>query len=311
MQKFILIVLSFLSLTSCLDECDLFLSTDRGYIAIDVMISTYATKQYAYVRKSFDHTVTEDSVNSYDWNYRNWLYFESVDCEIILIDEETKREYTYRREVDKRYTVEKYYVLDDFTAIVGRTYTVKVIYDGKVYQSTQTVRKAPKIDNVKFKPYETADEKEGKFRPFLYFADPSPSEIDYCIFYDRDHHSGDCSYFDRTGYHVGYVPMTIYSDEGVKSAEGGIECSIGIGAYENEKNTGVGYSFNFEVLSISKENYDFFVELEKQITTDGGVYTPTPVTPPTNFSGEKVMGQFIATDIQIYRFETSDDNIIK
>ncbi|MDO4462807.1 MAG: hypothetical protein Q4C30_10025 [Bacteroidia bacterium] len=312
-QKVLLLAVAVSSLSSCLDECDIYLPTDSGYLSIDIMISTNISTQYAYVRRTYDNTITPDTIDKYDWNYRNDLYFKPVDCEVILIDEETKKEYKYERKVTYTRPLSVRYELDNFLPIVGRTYTAKVICDGKVYQSTQTLRKAPTVDKVMFKPYQTLDEKEGRYRPFLFLSDPTPEEIDYCLFYQRGYHEDIDSYseFPRCNYETYSVPMTLYSDDGMKDIDGGIEFSLGIGAYENDKFTGVGYTFDFEVLSMSEENFEFFKEYEKQITTDGGVYTPCPVSPPTNFSGERVMGQFIATDLKIYRFEATKDNIYR
>ncbi len=295
---------------SCLDECDLYLTSEQGYISIDVMISTRDTVQYAYIRKSYNSTVHPDTIEYYDRNYRNWLYFQPVYSDVILVDEETKKEYHYEKaEIKSPYESSHYppnvsYRLENFTPIVGRTYTAIVICDNNVYQSTQTIRKGPIIDKFGFKPYSTSDEND-LYRPIVYIADPCPEETDYYLFVNDLGHN--C--FVRTGIESYYMPISLLTDEGMDDMKGGIELSLGMGAYENEKGTGIGSSFSFEVMSISKQNYDFFTEMEKQITTDGGVYTPSPVSPPTNFSGEKVMGQFIATDSKVYHFDIDESNV--
>lgn len=283
---------------SCLDECDLYLTSDQGYISIDVMISTADTVQYAYVRRSYDSTVHPDTARLYGWNTKNLLYFPYVDCVVTLKDIDINAEYVFE-EMD--YHSSHVYCLNNFTPVVGHTYMVNVEVEGKSYQSTQTIRKGPIIDKFGFKPYSTSDEND-LYRPIVYITDPCPEETDYYLFVNDLGHN--C--FVRTGIESYYMPISLLTDEGMDDMKGGIELSLGMGAYENEKGTGIGSSFSFEVMSISKQNYDFFTEMEKQITTDGGVYTPSPVSPPTNFSGEKVMGQFIATDSKVYHFDIYD-----
>ncbi|MDO4462871.1 MAG: hypothetical protein Q4C30_10355 [Bacteroidia bacterium] len=229
------------------------------------------------------------------------------------MDENTKKQYTFEKVVRKspydyiHLPRNVCYRLPNFTPLVGRTYTAKVIYEGNEYMSTQTVHQAPIVEKVTFKPYSTIDESRGLFRPFLYISDPNPSMPNYYLFVN------DLSryYFSRDGYESHYMPLSLLTDYGMNNIYGGVEMSLGMGCVDSQKGTGVGSEFDFEVMSISKENYDFFVEMEKQITTDGGVYTPCPVTPPTNFSGERVMGQFIATDAKNYHFKATDDNIEK
>ena len=46
---------------------------------------------------------------------------------------------------------------------------------------------------------------------------------------------------------------------------------------------------------ISKDNYEYYKIIERQIRTDGGVYNPTATTPYSNFSGDNIYGQFIIT----------------
>lgn len=76
MQKLIIAAIAILSLSSCLDECDIYLPVDSGYISIDVLISTKDTVQYAYVRKSYNSTVSADTLDAYDKYYHKWLYFQ-------------------------------------------------------------------------------------------------------------------------------------------------------------------------------------------------------------------------------------------
>ena len=46
----------------------------------------------------------------------------------------------------------------------------------------------------------------------------------------------------------------------------------------------IGDEINVKTSNISKEAYEYFKFLLKQFKQDGGVYKPTPVSPPTNIS---------------------------
>lgn len=306
-QKLVFYLITVICFSSCLEEYDLYLPSDEGYLSIDVLISTKDTIQYAYVKKSYDADFALES-DGHNNLVRMYASFQSIDCEVKVVDEETQIEYDFEK---REYILEEGvkavdYVLNGFTPAVGKTYTAKVKYNGKTYQSTQTVHKGPIIDKITFKPYYTADE-EDIFRPFIHITDPNPKETDYYFFVELDWFG---THFHRDSYSAYYVPYSILSDEGMTGTNEGIELSLGMGAEENQKTTGMRY-FHYEIMSISKENYEFFEEMKKQLTNDGGVYTPCPVTPPTNFTGGKVVGQFIATDAKIYDIYPDESNIVK
>lgn len=53
----------------------------------------------------------------------------------------------------------------------------------------------------------------------------------------------------------------------------------------------------------------FYGAVEAHLTSDGGVYSPTPTTPVTNFSGRNVQGQFIAASCTVFNGTMTPDYV--
>ncbi|MBP5364306.1 MAG: DUF4249 family protein [Bacteroidales bacterium] len=170
----------------------------------------------------------------------------------------------------------------------GHTYTLTVEAEGRTFTATQTINPVPKVDKVKFF---THDSPEGPLlSPSLYFNDVRPDRTDYYVFTDifQHHRVRASAYF--------YVFLAPFSDENQSTSVNGLHMSLGMGATQNQKGDGysAGNYYYYELFSISADNYDYYKTMEKQLTSDGGVYRPNPSTPLTNFSGEHVQGQFVA-----------------
>jgi hypothetical protein len=61
---------------------------------------------------------------------------------------------------------------------------------------------------------------------------------------------------------------------------------------------GLDIIYRIEMHSITEEIYDYYKALIAQIRNDGGVYTPTPASPPTNISNG-ALGYFRVSCVQI------------
>lgn len=291
---------------SCIEEYDLSIQGEvADYVCIDAILSTNDSVQTVYVRHLHDFDVSTRWVST-SINIVNVTDPSIPNAKIRLTDNDTKEIYIY--EEVRTYDRNKpdlyfyHYELNNFKPIVNHTYTIDIEVCGKNFTSTQTVHRAPIIDTIMARPYWDSEYLDKAKRPIVHLTDTEPDSVNYCIFIEdrsvshiRGLHRYDCA--------IHNLPYSLFSDEGSKLQRYIINLPHGMGNYEYDKYTS-GIT-STEVWSLSEENYVFFREMQKQMETDGGIYTPYSRTPPTNFEGENVLGQFIATDVYRYEFSWS------
>jgi hypothetical protein len=61
-----------------------------------------------------------------------------------------------------------------------------------------------------------------------------------------------------------------------------------------------GSDFEIKMYSVTKEAYDFYKALISQFRNDGGVYSPTPASAPTNIDNN-ALGFFRASAVNVIK----------
>lgn len=319
-------ILTSVIFTACVEDFDIVMDNNNDYVCIDAIITTADSVQGVYIRKTA----------FVDKSTRNTTYDIISDAKITLTDNTTGQEYQYEQPGENRtmlvgiqipgapegeyYYTTRYvfdkdaYVLMGFTPIPGRSYTMNIEHDGKVYSSTQYVHKDPLVEGITFRPYSASesgrveDEYEA-FNPTLHIGDSEPDKDNYYIFigniyaWDR--------FLTRNGETRYQIPITPISEQDFKSGVNAVEINETMGATAHGKGTGISYGemYEYSLWSVSRENYKYLCSIKDHMTTDGGVYTPYLDTPITNFSGKHVMGQFMAVNETKYEGYVTYRNI--
>ncbi len=246
-------------------------------------------------------TITDDILNSYipaeivDSTY-NW-YTEEYDYEYEAIDKD-KAGYRYFVEW---YRSGRYYPKEHFVAIneeleIGRVYTLIVTIDGKEYCATEKLLPPIEITGLKYKPVEKW---KSLGEGYITMLCPTFSLV--------NKPENNSKYFLATGeggfriFHTENMKDTIselqlreynyeptYEDESIPFSNR--DCWY---TFKDDLQDGLNTTYSF--YPISKDNYEYYESIEKQIRTDGGLYSPTGSTPVTNFTGGTIYGQFIVT----------------
>lgn len=273
--------------TSCVEEYDLKINNEQEYYVIDAIINDVDTVHVVNVYRNGDlcdtwePAIEDITVKIEDQNGWNAEY------------ENTKngREFTLYGQ--------------PFEA--GNTYTLTVKIGKQTFRATEYMCPLPVIDSLTFYSHSTLDEAE-VFSPIVYMHDSQPDRDNYYIFTDQ-YHLGENRYHWS---HSHFLYIDYLSDKGMKEEMSGIRISIGMGAYDGQKGAGVHLweRYYYEILTVSKENYEFFKAMSNQLSSDGGIYRPFPITPRTNFEGNgKVLGQFMACSKHIFEGILTIDDI--
>lgn len=170
------------------------------------------------------------------------------------------------------------YTSNNIIGMVGRTYTLRIIAEGKEYTSQSILPSPPSVDSLKYVYKEGSIFEKKGYYPTLYAREPQ-NEVNFYMwnFFRNDTLLNDPNDFFVT------------DDEYVQENVGGIEFPF---TYQ------LGDTAKIEFYTLTKEAYDFYLQLSTQLNNDGGFYS----TPPANAKGNisnGALGLFQASGLTI------------
>ena len=176
-----------------------------------------------------------------------------------------------------------YYQTSTLRGKVGNTYYLKIVWQGKEYTSSCFMPPVPKIDSLTYSFTHGATGKEDYYVPHIWFKD-NPATENYYL-------------FSTTG-SGGVWARAVLSDENIKTNIVGLDVFKGespdwwMNGYPS-----AGSFYKITMNSVTKEIFDYYKALISQFRNDGGVYTPSPASPPSNISNG-ALGYFRASAVQ-------------
>ena len=201
----------------------------------------------------------------------------------------------------------------------GHTYTLKVEYEGAEYTATDYMCYGTAIDSVSVEPvggyvYNKPDGADGFLVPCLYFAEPQ-NEINFYMFNYYTISTPDESYVYKQPLKNmilsgmgGEWTISMVSDRFLppyvnkyKMDDGDHDRKWFNGTDMGFYNNGMGwlYGGTVDMYCITESVYRYYYALAQQYYQDGGAFSPSPASPPTNFSGG-VQGCFSAASVSQY-----------
>ena len=210
---------------------------------------------------------------------------------------------------------------------VGNTYTLKVEYEGHEYTSTDYMCNGTVIDSVSVEPigkfmHDKPDGWDGFLVPCLYFAEPQ-DEINFYMFrefgglYDTELSDieiitakdliilGGSIYYGSRSSNDEWL-ISVVSDRFMPPYV--YQYKMSDGDHSNKKYSGTDMGFAFDkwkngglvnMYCISEPVYRYYAALSRQFYDDGGAFSPSPSSPPTNISGG-AQGCFTAASVSLY-----------
>ena len=214
--------------------------------------------------------------------------------------------------------------------VPGNTYTLKVYYAGHEYTATDKMCYGTVIDSVSLEPigryiYDKPDGSDGFLVPCLYFAEPQ-DEVNFYMFKETSitrFYNYAFGLFEVNYEPVKYLVLGIlskYSEDWIPSVVSDrfmppyvyqYKMSDGDQARKYFSGTDIGFygewnnGGSVDMLCISEPVYRYYAALSKQFYDDGGVYSPSPASPPTNISGG-AQGCFSAASVSQYFLDLSN-----
>lgn len=183
---------------------------------------------------------------------------------------------------DYKLSTQCYFQTTKLKGKAGHTYYLKVEWNGNTYTSECTMPSAIKIDTITHRQgNKLIDGTDGTI-PYVWFHD-NPNVDNYYVFKKG---SGEYPLPYSTG--QGTWSVSVFSDEFMQPDSKGMDLCGGESTESWRKDDFSFATFPDQKLmmySVTKEVYDYYSSLIKQIRYDGGVYTPSPASAPTNIKG--------------------------
>jgi len=181
-----------------------------------------------------------------------------------------------------------YYETTKLKGIPGHTYSLTVKWQDQEYHAESYMPPVPAIDSVHFN-YTVGEIGKYDFNiPLIYFKEPQ-NERNYYLF--------------NTAGGGNAWAYSILSDEYLKDYVNGLDVCKGVSpdywrtAYPQSIS-----GYYIEMHSLTKEAYEYYKALLQQFKTDGGGYSPSPASPPTNLDNG-ALGFFRASAVSRVDFK--------
>lgn len=194
-----------------------------------------------------------------------------------------------------------YYETTKLKGKPGHTYSLLVKVGDQEYRASAFMPPAPALDSVQLQEAIVLPNGAKTPIPFVYFSEPQQETNYYQLsFNDIRNYRRDNEWF---GIPVprNYLPFYVLKDQTLPAYVNGIGVRVIESDHYEELNAWPYLSllsavFQVRLCSLSKEAYEFFDSLNRQLQDDGNVYKPVPSSAPGNISNNAI-GLFWASDI--------------
>ncbi len=174
----------------------------------------------------------------------------------------------------------------------GNKYSLMINYENLIIEATEIMPSVSGIDSVEFREQFLEKDGQNYFVPFIYFKEPE-NDINYYMF----------NFGSDDLYHLVYGAakvwnFSILSDTYLKEYVNGFNLDDGASpiGFEDFWYFDKGDKARIRMLSLSENAFKYYEALLKQFENDGGAYSPTPTSPPTNLTGN-ALGYFRASSV--------------
>lgn len=183
----------------------------------------------------------------------------------------------------------------------GHTYSLLVKVGDQEYRASARMPPAPVLDSVKLQEAVVLPNGATTPIPFVYFSEPQQETNFYQLsFNDIRNYRRDNEWF---GVFIprNQLPFYVLKDQTLPPYVNGIGVRVIESDHYDELSSWpylnlLNAAFQVRLCSLSKEAYEFFDSLNRQLQDDGNVYKPVPSSAPGNISNHAI-GLFWASDI--------------
>ncbi|MGM9507934.1 DUF4249 domain-containing protein [Larkinella sp. GY13] len=278
MKKALIYFLVFLLGEGCMHVVDIELESSSGKVVIEGQLSNEPGGNYVRV------TLSDPAKTGLIWDKDQAVPLGDA---LVVISDDQGQVDTLKQEYgsgDERFT--GYYLPRTIKGIPGRTYLLTVQVGSQMYRATSYMPLVPPIDSVQVRYVENG--KFSGYQPIYYFQDV-PSVKNYYltkVCFDQDY-----PYYKsyQVGINCGLDGrvwnFSVVDDQYVKPDSVGLNVNLGPTPSTYFIPSLRPGDYQAKLYSLNKEAFAYYEALINSFSNDGGVYSPTPASPPTNIQG--------------------------
>lgn len=257
MKKYIGIIIVSFFFTSCEKVIDIDLNNSAPQIVIEGNISDELGPYTVKLSKTV--------------NYSSQNIYPPVTGAVVIISDNSGITDTLAE------TIPGSYQTHSITGVQGRTYTLKVITEGKQYQAVSTMPYKVNLDSVQFNLYTEPGESEKTLAVVPLYLDPVEFGNSYRFFFSANGKEDKTYQVSNDNIGNGSINQQPFFSDDIKFRKGD--------------------TVKVTMLCIDVNTYNYYYTLS-QIGGSGLIGGATPSNPPGNISGDKALGIFSAYTTQ-------------
>jgi len=284
-----LIALSFmiLFLTACSEKYNFEFENQSTLLVVEGKITNQAGPYYVRLSESIKEVIKPNYTGS-----DKMISKPIANAQVSLTDDagdtETLR---YIGKIPGIYPEsEGWYIIENMTGVVGRTYTLNIAWDDKTYTATDKMEAVPEIDKIGFRTKHLAAKNEDVDIPLIYFKEPQGIKNYYLMYFSENGFFGS----NRNW------AFSILNDDYLDAYVNGLEIDDGQSPSGRDFYMFISEGTKVDVYleSLSESGYEFYRGIINQFDADGGAFSSNPSSPPTNVSGV-AQGFFRASAVSV------------
>ena len=279
MKKYLVYSLCLILFFGCVEEFKLDLDNVQQRVVIEGLVENNAGPHFVRVTKSSTGAFIKNNYLDIDENIEiieDAIVIISDDSgqteQLILVPENSNDEVVFNKG--------GYYKTTNFIGEPHRTYTLTVTTkEGKIYSASDYMKPKPIINSLSYELRILEKDGQEYYVPLLSFFEPEEINDYYLI-------SQGVQHIERTNpntilsweleilsdKNLNFGDITVFLDNGASPED--------FGYYYYS----LGQDIHVKMSSLSLEAYNYYKFLLEQFQQDGGVYKPTPASPPTNIN---------------------------
>lgn len=190
-----------------------------------------------------------------------------------------------------------YYKTTHLTGVAGHTYHLKVVIGQDQFEATAYMPPVPELDSAVNKLTYIKEDGIASPLPYAYFKEPQNEKNYYLLqFNNLAEYPYDYVTTNNT-FSTGFTYYVV-DDATLPAYVNGLLVDV-VRTFRNANDTYVGNWWAYSQVrlgSLTKEAYDYYVQLEKQFRIENNVYRPAPTSPVGNISNGAI-GLFYASAV--------------
>jgi len=196
-----------------------------------------------------------------------------------------------------------YYETSKITGVPGHTYHLKVQINDSVFEASAYMPSVPKLDSAGFRDTTIAPYVNSGYVPVAWFKEPQNEKNYYLLSYNYPFYYRYDYFLNWRSYSNTILPFYVLDDKILPADINNLVVRVITLSYSRYSQYypyvypgGNDQPTQIKLCSLTKNAYEYYDALNRQLQNDGNIYQPVPASATGNISGG-ALGLFWATSV--------------